>query len=153
MKTQRYCKQIESLDRPVNKKELFKVLANLSTGKAFGQDLITNEMLKISAASVDRPLLRLFNMCIDTEIYPKEWCEGHVIPIYKSGSKSDPANYRPITIGSCLGKVFSTILNDRICSFLEENNVISNVQIGFLKGHRTSDHVLLLKAIIDTYKR
>jgi exonuclease III len=153
VKTQTYCEQIQSLDRPIDKKELDKVITNLRTGKAYGLDLITNEMLKKAVTSVWKPLLRLLNMCMYSEIYPEEWCQGYIIPIYKSGSKSEPANYRPITISSCLGKVFSSILNNRICSFLEDNNIMSNVQIGFLKGHRTSDHVLLLKAVIDAYKR
>lgn len=147
-----YHKDVISLDQPISVTELSKAISRLSNGKSFGWDLVTNEMLKSSIQSIEKPLLKLLNRCLDLSIYPAQWCQGHIIPIYKSGNKSDPANFRPITISSCLGKVFSSILNNRISSFLEENNIISKVQIGFCKGHRTSDHLLLLKGLIDAYK-
>ena len=56
--------------------------------------------------------------------YPDEWRQGHIVPILKSGFHSDPANYRPDTINSCLGKLFSYILNERISTFLEDNKVM-----------------------------
>lgn len=48
--------------------------------------------------------------------------------------------------------MFNSILNNRLSAFLEKHNVIPECQIGFTKHHRTSDHILLLKAIIDAYK-
>ena len=110
-------------------------------------------MLKTAGSMLVKPLLKVFNLCLDTGYYPDEWCLGHIVPIYKSGNKGDVKNYRPITVSSCLGKLFSLILNDRLQQFLETNNLISNAQIGFRKGHRTSDHILLLKALIDSYKQ
>ena len=50
----------------------------------------------------------LFNKIFDSGILPTAWLEGSITPIYKyKGNSSDPANYRPITILSCLGKVFT----------------------------------------------
>ena len=72
-----------------------------------------------------------------------------VIPIFKSGDKKLPKNYRGITISSCLGKLFSVILNDR---YFEVNQILCKEQIRFCKGNRTADHVLTLKSIIDYYK-
>ena len=69
------------------------------------------------------------------------------------GDKKNATNYRPVTINSCLGKLFSLLLNERISSFLERNNIISNVQIGFLKSHCTADHLFLLKSLVDLYKQ
>jgi hypothetical protein len=136
------------LDKPIQPCELAKAIGNL----AFGQDLIINEMLKSSSSVMEKLILKLFNMCLNDSIYPTEWCKGFIVPILKSGNSADPTNDRPVTISSCLGKLLSSILNKRLDDFLTENNVIPECQIGFQKGNRTSDHVLLLKAIIDAYK-
>jgi hypothetical protein len=48
-------------------------------------------------------------------IMPSSWLIGMIKPIYKNkGDKFDPKNYRPITIASCLGKLFTAILNERL---------------------------------------
>jgi hypothetical protein len=41
------------------------------------------------------------------------------------GDKFDPKNYRPITIVSCLGKLFTAILNERLTEFSESFSVLS----------------------------
>ena len=146
-------REVESLDKPINQAELYKAVNKLQKGKACGLDLISNEMIKCSLPLVKTVMLKLFNACLDSGYYPASWCKGYIIPIHKSGSKLEPSNFRPVTISSCLGKVFSSILNTRISDFIENNNLISNLQIGFLKGHRTADHLLLLKGIVDSYKR
>ena len=70
--------------------------------------------------------------------YNYEWNTGYIVPIFKSFNPHDPVNYLPITINSCFGKLFGSIQNERMSSFLEESNVISYTQIGILKGHHRS---------------
>ena len=84
--------------------------------------------------------------------YQDEWCCGNIVPIFKSGDKKLPKNYRGITISSCLGKLSSVILNDRLVRYLDVNQILCKEQIGFCKGNQTADHVLTLKLIIDYYK-
>ena len=63
-------------------------------------------------------MLSFFNFILDTGFFPKSWSEGYIIPIYKQkGESSFPENYRPITIFSCLGKLFTAVLNERLTSF------------------------------------
>jgi hypothetical protein len=50
-----------------------------------------------------------------------------------------------------VGKVFNSILNERLDSFLKQNNIIDDCQIGFTRKARTSDHMFILKCIIDQY--
>jgi hypothetical protein len=46
---------------------------------------------------------------------PDIWLVGNIKPIYKNkGNPLDPKNFRPITILSCLGKLFTAILNERL---------------------------------------
>ena len=76
-----------------------------------------------------------------------------VIPIYKNkGDKASPRNYRPITLLSCLSKVFTTIINNRLTTFLESNNKLSETQSGFRSGYSTADNILVLYFLIDYLK-
>ena len=90
----------------------------------------------------------LFNKILDTSYYPESWNHGVIHSIHKSGDKKDPNNYRGITVTSCLGKLFSTILYKRIEAYLESNNLISKEQAGFRKNYRTTDHIFVLKTAV-----
>jgi hypothetical protein len=52
---------------------------------------------------------------------------------------------------SCLAKLFKRVLNNRLESFLECNSIIVKEQIGFQKKSRTSDHMFILRTLIDKY--
>ena len=96
-------------------------------------------------------LTKLFNFILSQGNYPDSWSVGLISPIFKSGNKSDPSNYRGICVTSCLGKLFSAILNNRLLSYLHDHHLIHPSQIGFLKGYRTSDHIFSLRTLIDKY--
>jgi len=58
-------------------------------------------------------LERIFNDIIETGTFPTEWNIGVIKPIYKKkGDKKCPANYRGITLTICLGKLFTSILQN-----------------------------------------
>ena len=92
----------------------------------------------------------LFNAILETGIMPSKWVEGVVIPIFKN--KGDPLsvdNYRPITLLSCIGKLFTAVLNNRLNAYLEEYNLLNENQAGFRSGYSTTDHIFSLNCIID----
>ena len=60
-------------------------------------------------------------------------------------------NYRGIAVTSAIGKLFNSILNKRLDDFLTKNNIIHECQVGFTKNARTTDHMFILKCIIDEY--
>ena len=82
---------------------------------------------------------------------PKNWCNGLITPIFKSGVRNDPSNYRGICVSSCLGKLFFSILNQRLLEHVTSLNILHKSQIGFLPKNRTSDHLLTLRTLIDKY--
>ena len=84
-------------------------------------------------------------------MYPQIWSEGYITPIFKAENPKLPQNYRGITICNSIGKVFNSILNNRLDKFLVENNIIHENQIGFSKKSRTTDHIFVLKCIIEKY--
>jgi hypothetical protein len=61
-------------------------------------------------------------------------------------------NYRPITLLSCLGKIFTAVLNERINKYLTSNNILNENQAGFRQKYSTTDHVFTLKFLIDKLK-
>ena len=132
-----------SLDYPISVNELISASKKQKNKKASYSDLIKNEMIKTSCDPLLAVCTKLFNLVLSSGIFPSSciWCEGIITPIFKSGDKTDTGNYRGICVSSCLGKFFSTIIIDRLLKFVESRNILHPSQIGFLKAHRSSDHI------------
>ena len=95
---------------------------------------------------------KLFNLVFQTGIVPDTWNLGIIKPLYKQkGDKSQPENYRGITLISCFGKLFTSILNNRLTKFVENNIILGEDQAGFRQGYGVSNHIFVLKHIIDIY--
>lgn len=139
------------LNCTITEKEIGTCAKILKNKKAASVDKIKNEMIKNSIGNLSQVYRKLFNLIIESGNFPNSWCEGSITPIFKSGVLSDPSNYRGICVSSCLGKFFSSILNQRLLSFIKKNNLLHNSQIGFMPNQRTSDHIFTLRCIIDKY--
>ena len=70
----------------------------LGSKKVPGPDKIRNEMLKTGMQYFITALCKLFNLILKSVFFPSTWCERIITPIYKSGNKNDPFNYRGICI-------------------------------------------------------
>ncbi len=140
-----------ALDYPVTIKEIKEVLRHLKPNKAHADDLITNEMLKHGASVLLPAMAKLFNLVLESSVFPAQWNMSYQVPLYKKGDVLDCGNYRGISITSCVGKVFNSILSKRINQFLEENSKLSRSQAAFRKSHSTLDHVYTLKTIVNKY--
>ena len=100
--------------------EINKLINKLKNNKSSGIDNIINEFLKYSPVNYKKLLVKLFNIILRTGIIPTEWCISFISPIYKNkGEKNDPNNYRGISIISCLGKLFTALINDRLPKFAD----------------------------------
>ena len=142
------------LNDPITMKELEDFLNSSSNGKASGPDHIKNEFLKQLSEEGLRFVLSFFNKILDSGIIPEDWTVGVILPLFKNkGSPEDPSNYRGITLLSCLGKLFTAILNGRINKFMNQNGFLGNEQAGFRSGHSTMDHVFVLHHILDYYRQ
>ena len=81
----------------------------------------------------------------------KDWLHSLVTAIHKKGAKEDPDNYRGISLMSCLGKLFLTVINNRLTEFCLHKGLLSPSQLGFVKGNRTSDPHIILNNILQKY--
>ena len=88
--------------------------------KVASEDKILNEYIK-SRKDIFLPLYeKLFNKVFDSGYLPDSWSEGTIKPIYKNkGYSMQPQNYRSIIILSCVGKLFTSILNNRLTRILK----------------------------------
>ena len=91
--------------------------------------------------------IKLFNVILDTGVIPSSWVSGMIMPIYKNkGDRNNPDNYRGITILSCLGKLFTSLINVRLTDFVNKLNLIGPEQAGFRKSYSTIDHIIMAKS-------
>ena len=98
---------------------------------------ISPRILKLFIQIIAPLLTILFNNCLRSGIFPNELKVARVIPLYKSGDKSDITNYRPISLLPVLSKIFEKLIHSRMTKFFDENNDIYNKQFGFTKKHST----------------
>ena len=114
-----------------------KYLRSLKTKKAIGLDHICARLLKDSANVTIPCLTRLFNKSLFASKFPTVWKKGKVVPIFKSGNRSDKSNYRPITILPVLSKVFEKAVHSQLYNYIQTNNLLSANQFGFRPGRST----------------
>ena len=81
--------------------------------------------------------------------FPKQWSNGIIKPIYKKGDPNEPSNYRAITLVSCLGKLYTSIVNERLKKWALQNDVITDAQFGFKADYSTIDAIFILESFIS----
>lgn len=112
-----------------------------------------NEYFKHMCDDLSPLLTRMFNVIFDTGIFPPTWCEGVIVPIFKKGDPDDTDNYRGITLMSCMLKTYTTILNNRLMKWSEDNSVLTDAQFGFRQGVGTVDAIFSLKVSLRSIFR
>lgn len=143
-------------DSPINvnftEAELLEHTKVLKNSKSCGIDSIINEFLKYCPSEMIELLTNFFNLILNTGVIPSDWAKGIIVPIFKKkGDINDPDNYRGITLLSCLGKLFTLLLNTRLTKFLESNNLLGEEQVGFRFKYSTLDHIFTLHSLLDLY--
>ena len=128
------------LIRQLSVQEIYNALTNLNASKGPGPDGIPPRFIKNLAQEFTKPLFWLFNMSLQSHVFPSVWKQSFLLPIYKSGKKSDIKNYRGIAILSCIPKLFEAMINQKI--FEQVKHVITSKQHGFFKGRSTATNLL-----------
>ena len=125
--------QIPSVDIVSN------VLSKIDEKKATGLDMIPSKLLKMAASIVAPSLTSIFSESILTGIYPNDRKTAKVTPLFKKGIKSDPNNYRPISVYviPIISKVFERIVYHQLFHYLDDNKLLLGCQSGFRSLHST----------------
>ena len=100
--------------------------------------------------AVSPSIAELINKSIVTGCFPSQLKQAKVLPIYKGGDKSDPSNYRPISILPTISKIFEKHVNKHLMGFLNKHKLLHESQSGF--RHKHSCQTALIK-LIDSWMK
>ena len=115
-----------------------------------GPDNIHYRILKNLPDCTLTLLLNIINKHWDDQTFPDSWREAILLPIPKPGKDStNPNNFRPIALTSCICKTVERMVNERLVHFLEKHNLLTKYQAGFRHERSTIDQLVRL----DTYIR
>ena len=128
--------------------EIRKMINDLDTKKSADIYGISPTFLKASSNSLSMLLSPIFNLSLFTGKFPDSLKVAKVIPVFKSGSKLDPINYRPISLLPLFSKLLEKIMHARLYKYLEEENIIYQQQYGFQKNKSTEHAILSIQSKI-----
>ncbi|GFR33111.1 retrovirus-related Pol polyprotein from type-2 retrotransposable element R2DM [Trichonephila clavata] len=95
----------------------------------------------------------LFNLVLSSGRVPMSWKNSRVVLIHKKGDLHNISNWRPISLLSTMGKVFSSVLAARLSSWANINNRLSPFQKGFRESEGCVEHNFILEQAIFNAKR
>lgn len=121
-------------------------LEKLNIKKGAGSDKIPNILLKSCCNELKIPLTIIFQHSIKTGLFPQQWKQAIITPIFKDGDKDNIKNYRPVSTINAIPKVFENIIADQITETFKQ--VIPQNQHGFMKGRSTTTNLLIYKEYI-----
>ena len=128
---------------PFTLAEFLAAAFNLSSSTATGPDKVAYPMLKHLPRSGINFFLPIFNLSWSSHSFPSIWKTSSIYPIHNMVKPLDsPASFRPISLTSCVSKLFERIILSRLLFFLESNSILSPRQAGFRPEWSTLDQIL-----------
>ena len=115
----------------ISVKGIEKLLKSLNPHKAAGQDQFKLIVLQTLHAELAPILQVIFQKSLDSGKLLHIWKKANASPIFKKGDKSDPTNYRPISLTCVLCKVLEHIVASSLTKHLTNSNILFELQHGF----------------------
>ena len=124
--------------KPVTQAEIINLVNDTKSKKSKDHDDIDMCLVKKLIPYLVIPLEHIFNISLQTEVFPEGMKIARIISIFKNGNINDFTNDRPISLLSQFSKMFEKIFHNRMMSFIEEKNILYESQHGFRKNMSTS---------------
>jgi hypothetical protein len=106
--------------------------------------------LKKIIPEIIEPLKHVISLSLSTGSVPNQMKIAKIIPVFKSGDRTNMDNYRPISLLSCFSKICEKVVANRLIVFLDVNNILSCNQFGFRKQHSTLHPMIQFTNFIST---
>ena len=113
-------------------KEIEKRLSNLDGCKSIGPDNVHSLILKNCSKSFALPLTKIFKKLILEGRIQDPWRLANISPIFKKGNRTDPENYRPVSLTSIVSKILEGVVKDELLKYLICNGLVTNSKHGFV---------------------
>jgi len=122
---------------PVTRTEISDAISQLLPKKSEDMNGISMYIIKKLASTLIEPLYFVIYKSFESGKIPEQLKIAKVIPIFKSGDKLLPDNYRPISLLPNFSKILEKVMSNRLTHYLESNEILCKEQFGFRKGHST----------------
>ena len=127
----------------ISQEKVEETIAAMKQDSSPGPDGIPPKIFHELKKQLSRPLASLFRLSMETGKIPDDWRDAVITPIYKKkGSKSDPGNYRPVSLTNVAGKVMERIVKEELTLHIENNSLMSHTQHGFRRGKSVQTNML-----------
>ena len=113
--------------------DIIKKIEKLKPSSSSGPDNLSTKFLHTFRNSISEPLSIIYNKSMQSGCVPQDWRSANITPIFKKGSKTDPSNFRPISLTSVPCKLMESVIKDHIMDHLLTNELILSSQHGFMK--------------------
>ena len=127
----------------VTVKGVEKLLLAIKPNKASGPDEIPARILQTLATDIAPVLTTIFQQSIDTGAVPTDWTKANITPIHKKGKRTDPKNYRPVSLTSIPSTIMEHIISSQIMNHLESNKILFEFQHGFRQKRSCESQLLM----------
>ena len=131
-------------ERVISVNELKDAFFSLKINKSTGYDDISFNVVKKCFGVLHKPLLHIFNLSLQTGIFPDKLKIARVTPLFKGGENYELGNYRPISVLPCFSKILEKIMYNRLYKYLTDNSILYKKQFGFQEGHSTEHAIVQL---------
>ena len=117
-----------------SEEDIISAIDEIDPDSATSDGDIPAKILKFCKRPLSHTLFKLWKCSFEVGKIPQVYKEQFITPVYKKGNKTEPANYRPVSLTSHVIKVFERIMRKNLVDFLEKNHIFSPKQHGFRKG-------------------
>ena len=128
---------------PISPSYLLIIVKKMKSKSSYGDDYMSNVLLKKSIHILLTPLTNLINISMATGFVPDQIKVAKVIPLFKEGSTLLFNNYRPIAIVSTIGKLLEKVVCNQLSNYLDNDCLLHPNQFGFRANHNVT-HPLIL---------
>lgn len=122
--------------RPTTITEISNIIKNMKCSSP-GHDNIHSKVVKECVDEISPFLKHIINKSFQHGIFPNQLQISKIIPVYKKGIRTNPDNYRPISLLTTFSKIFEKVMVTRLLSYIDKHALLTDCQFGFRPGYST----------------